>query len=415
MSPSKVSEFPKDFGRLEVEDRLWKIAVLMKGIEKLDPQSRVQKFRTMAMVLRDLIRQRTKAPLEGLEQIMAEICKCMPHADKLGKSISLLGDVAGMNATLAFAHMSGEVQAGAHWDESAAQWVVEKFIQDPFKYAQKRAGGAHLCFPVINSIASAFSDWREVCGVHQATRYCLKSTTRIMQQDRLTLQGKEGFGILGNCLCVLGENVGMEQLEKLLDWAIDGVKKSTSWETRYWAICFLQCVTQIPFSPIDDIALILKGKERTIHQVLRNAQRDSNLKVRDMAYDVYDIYKRLWTRYIPSVSPTPEPQGLNLAGGLQGGGMPPISEVSEKIANVEGDLPPEFYANLYRGKITKDCQDPRMPNTFDIKSLEKHRIWDIEPNFNPHAYDWSNWEWPIEDELVKLLEALRTGDGGTEN
>lgn len=34
---------------------------------------------------------------------------------------------------------------------------------------------------------------------------------------------------------------------------------------------------------------------------------DSNLRVRDIAEDVYDAYKRLWTRYIPTASPMSDP------------------------------------------------------------------------------------------------------------
>lgn len=34
---------------------------------------------------------------------------------------------------------------------------------------------------------------------------------------------------------------------------------------------------------------------------------DSSLRVRDIAEDVYDAYKRLWTRYIPTASPMSDP------------------------------------------------------------------------------------------------------------
>lgn len=50
--------------------------------------------------------------------------------------------------------------------------------------------------------------------------------------DRVILKGKEGFGVLGNCLSVLGETIGLELLEEMLDWAISAIQKSTVWEVK---------------------------------------------------------------------------------------------------------------------------------------------------------------------------------------
>lgn len=85
----------------------------------------------------------------------------------------------------------------------------------------------------------------------------------------------------------------------------------------------------------------------------------------------------------------------------------------EDILDLEGDLPFEFYANLYRGKPETPTGDPRMPNAWDIKALQKHSVWDMEPKFDPYAFDWSNWKWPIKNDLGRFAEALRVGGGMT--
>lgn len=61
----------------------------------------------------------------------------MPYAEDLDKSMYTLGDIAGMTVTLALSQMTEEVWEGGELDSRAARWVVVKFIQEPFKYAQK--------------------------------------------------------------------------------------------------------------------------------------------------------------------------------------------------------------------------------------------------------------------------------------
>ena len=80
-----------------------------------------------------------------------------------------------------------------------------------------------------------------------------------------------------------------------------------------------------------------------------------------------------------------------------------------KLPNDVGELPPEFYANIYRGTPTANLDDPCNPNEWDIHALEKNQIFQLEPSFQPEAYDWSAWWWPLPERLERLARSLRSG------
>lgn len=385
------------------QDQLWKATTILKGLLSVTHHVRIRRLKTARSLLDEALCHAKIGSLDGLEQLMREISKLLPHAEDLDKCMYTLGDIAGITVALALSQL-GKMPAKDEQASRASKRIVAKFIRQPLKFAQKRAGCAHLCFPVIYAIAKAYADWNCMEGGHQAVRLCLETTKRIMQQDKLILKGKEGFGVFGTCLSVLGEDVGLDLLEELLDWAINAIQKSTVWESRYWAIGFLKSLSEVPFGPFDDIAIIVRERERLIHQVLRTAQMDSNLKVREVAEDVYDSYRRLWTRYIPTASPQDPPHDVSSDGNK-------LTPITEDFVDMDSDLPCEFYANLYRGNVDKPSEDPRKPNAWDIKALEKHHIWDVDPMFDPYAYDWTNWKWPIENDLGRFAEALRTGGG----
>lgn len=42
-------------------------------------------------------------------------------------------------------------------------------------------------------------------------------------------------------------------------------------QSRYWAIGFLRSLSEVPFSPMDDIAVVVRERERSIHQVKANS------------------------------------------------------------------------------------------------------------------------------------------------
>lgn len=88
-----------------------------------------------------------------------------------------------------------------------------------------------------------------------------------------------------------------------------------------------------------------------------------------------------------------------------------LAPISENVPDSEGDLPFEFYANLYRGSTIQSFEDPKLPNAWDLKALEKHCIWDMDPHFDPYNYDWTNWKWPIDVNLSRFADALRSGGG----
>ena len=80
-----------------------------------------------------------------------------------------------------------------------------------------------------------------------------------------------------------------------------------------------------------------------------------------------------------------------------------------KLPSDVGELPPEFYANIYRGTPTANLDDPCKPNVWDIHACEKNQIWQKEPTFQPEAYDWSTWWWPLPDRLDQLARSLKSG------
>lgn len=82
-----------------------------------------------------------------------------------------------------------------------------------------------------------------------------------------------------------------------------------------------------------------------------------------------------------------------------------------KIPSDVGELPPEFYANIYRGTPTANMGDPCLPNVWDIKACEENQLWTVEPNFQPEAYDWSSWWWPLPEKLERLARSLKSSSG----
>lgn len=67
-------------------------------------------------------------------------------------------------------------------DEANAQWLVNAFSKEPFKYAKKRAGGSARCFPIIHAITSIMKGWSDLPGMKRAAKMSIKLTIRIIEQ-----------------------------------------------------------------------------------------------------------------------------------------------------------------------------------------------------------------------------------------
>lgn len=88
-------------------------------------------------------------------------------------------------------HIAAQFSSKEKEDCAELTWIVFR-----------KAGSAHLCFPVIHAIARAFVDWNGVCGVHQAVRVCLKTTRRIMQEGTFDRVSHKQHLSVGSISCV---------------------------------------------------------------------------------------------------------------------------------------------------------------------------------------------------------------------
>lgn len=48
--------------------------------------------------------------------------------------------------------------------------------------------------------------------------------------DKLVLTAREGFGILCDCIAVLQKDVPEGTFEKMIEWSLEGIKQSSTWE-----------------------------------------------------------------------------------------------------------------------------------------------------------------------------------------
>lgn len=113
-------------------------------------------------------------------------------------------------------------------------------------------------------------------------------------KDNLIMKAKEGYGILSDCLKVLGVELPLEILEKITDWALEALKSSNLWDTRFWAVYLLETVLEVPLENGNDM---LKSKEKNILKILMSAKTDRNRQVKQKAEHVLDKFKKLSAKY----------------------------------------------------------------------------------------------------------------------
>lgn len=78
-----------------------------------------------------------------------------------------------------------------------------------------------------------------------------------------------------------------------------------------------------------------------------------------------------------------------------------------KLPSDIGDLPPEFYANIQRHRPESRNENLQKPNAWDIHACRKYEIWSLAPDFDPHAYDWTTWWWPLPERLERLARSMK--------
>eukprot|EP00210_Caulerpa_lentillifera_P008556 g8161.t1 len=407
---------------MSIADKLGELETLCKDLHSSSNQDFIAKCNIVREVLKDLHEQKERPSTETLGCLMHEVSGCLPNLSDIGRNAVVLADVAACLTMLSLSNIEGYyMDTSEEKEENMTQWVVNTFIRGPFKQAKKRAGDCHKCFPVIRAISAVLSEWPTALGVRRSMKVCLRNIVRIIEHDKLVLTAREGFGILYDCITVLQTDIPEETFEKMIAWSLEGVKHSSTWETRFYGVKILAAILQLPFEEDSDIALFLKSKDRKIVQVLKDANSDRNRQVKDLAQEVLDIYEIIrQERGICTISPKESCRGsksdapdssnaLNAPHGKQ----VKLPQLPDKLLEEFGDLPPEFYANVYRGTPRANTDDPCKPNDWDILACEQHGVWQKAPSFRPEDYDWSTWWWPLSEELDRLAKSLRKGEQQT--
>lgn len=416
---TKYASRVRSLKEMSLGDKLSELETLFKDLHSAGNQDFIARCNIVREVLRDLFEQKEIPSVESMGHLMFEVCECLPYLSDSGRNAVVLSDVAACITMLSLTNLESQyMEIGEQWEENMSQWVINTFVRGPFKQAKKRAGGAHKCFPVIRAITAALTEWPHGLGVRRSIKLCLKSIIRIIEKDNLVNNAREGYGILCDCISVLSSDIPEDVIGKIASWALDGSKQSSVWETRYYGIKIIKSILQLPFEEGGEIAGFLKSKDRNILQVLKDANSDRNRQVKDLAKEVLDQYNTLRIeKGIVSMtskdsstgrkSGTTDNDGSTSARHARKPYKPP--KLPFKLPSDVGELPPEFYANIYRGTPTANLDDPCKPNVWDIHACEKHQIWQKEPNFQPEAYDWSAWWWPLPEKLERLARSLKSG------
>eukprot|EP00210_Caulerpa_lentillifera_P001432 g1374.t1 len=408
---------------MSLTDKLTELEALCKDLHSANSQDFVAKCNIVREVLKDIQEQNERPSIETISSLMHEVCECLPYLSDVGRNVMVLADVAACLTSLSLSGLETHcMDLTEEREEKITQWVVKTFVRGPYKQAKKRAGDCHKCFPVLRAISAALAEWPGALGVRRSMKLCMRNILRIIEHDKLVLTAREGFGILCDCITVLQKDIPVENFDKMIAWSLEGVKQSSTWETRYYGVKMLCTILQLQCTEESEISSHLKAKDRRIVQVLKDACSDRNRQVKDLAKEVMDFYEVIRKEQgMYTVSPKGSCRGSK--SGSEASDRKPkasqekppmVPKLPVKLPNDIGDLPPEFYANVYRGTPTANTDDPCRPNIWDIHACEKHDVWQLAPSFKPEAYDWSNWWWPLPAKLDRLAKSLRNGGKATE-